>query len=78
MPCGKPFLSATPCSQAEKEDIEGQGALRDVRGRLADVLGKARAEERQTEKVRAKDRERELQEERRRQRERDRELGWEL
>ena len=52
---------------------------RDIRGRLADVLGnKAKAEERETAKAREKERERESDEERKRQRERDKDLGWEL
>jgi hypothetical protein len=55
----------------------GQG-VRDIRGRLADVLGKARAEDQDREKARQKEREQEIDEERRRQRERDRDLGWEL
>jgi hypothetical protein len=49
------------------EHAPAQGS-RDIRGRLADVLGKAKAE----------DQERELDEERKRQRERDRESDWEL
>jgi len=55
----------------------GQGA-QDIRGRLADVLGKARAENQEREKARQKEREQEIDEERRRQRERDRDLGREL
>ena len=50
----------------------------DIRGRLADVLGKARAEDQDREKVRQKEREQELDKERKRQRELDRDLGWEL
>ena len=64
--------------QSEEHDqAPGQGS-RDIRGRLADVLGKARAEEQEREKVREKEREQELNEERKRQHERDRDLGWEL
>lgn len=64
--------------QGEEHDhAPGKGA-RDIRGRLADVLGKARAEDQGQEKVRHKEREQELDEERRRQREHDRDLGWEL
>ena len=67
---------------AEQEVIEGQGARRDIRGRLADVLGKEKAAERSQ----AKEKQHELEEERKRQRqmelerqrERDRDLGWEL
>ena len=55
----------------------GQGS-RDIRGRLADVLRKATAEEQGREKACEKEREQELDEERKRQRERDRDLGWEL
>ncbi|ESW59181.1 MAG: molybdopterin-guanine dinucleotide biosynthesis protein MobA [Rhodobacter sp. CACIA14H1] len=53
----------------------GRGS-RDIRGRLADVLGREKAVERERETVRQKEREQEIDEERRRQRERD--LGWEL
>ena len=55
----------------------GQGA-RDIRGRLADVLGKAGLEGKVREQARQKEREQELDEERKRQREIDRDLGWEL
>ena len=61
----------------EHDHAPGQGD-RDIRGRLADVLGKARAEDQEREKIRQKEREQELDEERRRQRELDRDLGWEL
>jgi ATP-dependent exoDNAse (exonuclease V) alpha subunit len=62
----------------EHDYAPGQGD-RDIRGRLADVLGKARAEDQEREKkARQKERELELDEERRRQRELDRDLGWEL
>jgi hypothetical protein len=62
----------------EEHDHEpGQGG-RDIRGRLADVLGKAKAEDQAREKARQKEREQEIDEERRRQRELDRDLGWEL
>jgi hypothetical protein len=62
----------------EEHDLApGQGD-RDIRGRLADVLGKARAEDQEREKARQKEREQELDEERKRQRELDRDLGWEL
>lgn len=60
-----------------EEPDAGKGR-RDVRDRLANVLGKARAEEQEREKARQKEREQELDEERRRQRELDRDLGWEL
>ena len=55
----------------------GQGS-RDVRGRLADLLGEARAEDQEREKGRMREREQEQDEERKRQRQRDRDLGWEL
>jgi hypothetical protein len=61
----------------EHDHSSGQGA-RDIRGRLADVLGKAKAEDQEREKARQKEREHELGEERNRQREIDRDLGWEL
>lgn len=61
----------------EHDHAPGQGD-RDIRGRLADVLGKARAEDQEREKVRQKEREQEMNKERERQRERDRDLGWEL
>lgn len=61
----------------EHDHKPGQGS-RDIRGRLADVLGKARGEDQEREKARQKEREQELDEERKRQRERDRDLGWEL
>ena len=61
----------------EHDHASGQGG-RDIRGRLADVLGKARADDQEREKARKKEREQELDEERRRQREIDRDLGWEL
>ena len=61
----------------EHDHKPGQGS-RDIRGRLADVLGKARAEDQEREKARQKEREQELDEERKRQRELDRDLGWEL
>ncbi|NEY92220.1 MobQ family relaxase [Tabrizicola oligotrophica] len=61
----------------EHDHKPGQGG-RDTRSRLADVLGKARAEDQEREKARQKEREQELNEERRRQRELDRDLGWEL
>lgn len=51
---------------------------RGIRGRLAYMLGKARAEDEELETVRQKEREQDLDEERRRQRELDRDLGWEL
>lgn len=64
--------------QGEEHDHSlGQGD-RDIRSRLADVLGKARVEEQEREKARLKEREQELGEERRRQRELDKDLGWEL
>lgn len=59
---------------AGRDLSEGQGA-RDIRGRLADVLGKARAEDQEREKARQKERELELDEERRRRHELDRDLG---
>jgi hypothetical protein len=55
----------------------GQGG-RDIRGRLADVLGRARTDDQEREKARQKEREQELDEERKRQHEIDRDLGWEL
>ena len=61
----------------ELDKAPGQGS-RDIRGRLADVLGKARTEDQERQKARQKEREQELDEERRRQRELDRDLGWEL
>ena len=61
----------------ERDHGAGQGD-RDIRGRLADVLGKARAEDQEREKAREKEREQEMDEERKRQRELDRDLGWEL
>lgn len=61
----------------EHDHVPGQGA-RDIRGRLADVLGKARAEDQGQEKARQKEREQQMDEERKRQRELDRDLGWEL
>lgn len=61
----------------EHDHAPGQGD-RDIRGRLADVLSKARAEDQEREKVRQKEREQELEDERKRQRELDRDLGWEL
>ena len=51
---------------------------RDIRGRLADVLGKARAEDQAREKNRVREREQKIEEERKRQRELDKDLGWEL
>ena len=60
----------------EHDHAPGRGA-RDIRGRLADVLGKARVEDQEREKVRQKVREQEIDEERKRQRELDRDLGWE-
>jgi hypothetical protein len=54
-----------------EEPDAGKGR-RGVRDRLADVLGKARAEDQEREKARQKEREQELDEERKRQRERDR------
>jgi hypothetical protein len=68
-------------ARREQSEEHGHGPVqgsRDIRGRLADVLGKARAEEQEREKARQKDRGQELDEERKRQRERDRDLGWEL
>jgi hypothetical protein len=64
--------------QSEEHDqATGQGS-RDIRGRLADVLGRARTEDQEREKARQKEREQELDEERQRKREIDRDLGWEL
>jgi hypothetical protein len=51
---------------------------RDIRGMLAEVLSKARAEDQEREKARQKEREQELDEERKRRHELDRDLGWEL
>ena len=62
----------------EEHDHKPGRGTRDIRGRLADVLGKARAEDQEREKARQKEREQELDEERKRQRELDRDLGWEL
>jgi len=61
----------------EHDHAPGQGS-RDIRGRLADVLGKARAEDQEREKARQKVREQELDDERKRRHELDRDLGWEL
>ena len=61
----------------ENDHAPAQGS-RDIRGRLADVLGKAKAEDQGREKARQKDREQELDEERKRRKELDRDLGWEL
>lgn len=61
----------------EHDHSSGQGD-RDIRGRLAEVLGKARAQDQEREKARQKEREQELDEERNRKRELDRDLGWEL
>ena len=61
----------------EHDHSSGQGD-RDIRSRLAEVLGKARAQDQEREKARQKEREQELDEERRRRRELDRDLGWEL
>jgi hypothetical protein len=61
----------------EHDQASGRGS-RDIRGRLADVLGKVSAEDQERQKVSQKERERELEEERKRERERDRDLGWEL
>ena len=61
----------------ENDHAPGQGS-RDIRGRLADVLGKARGEDQERARAREKEREQELAEERKRQRELDRDLGWEL
>lgn len=61
-------------AQGEEHDhAPGQGRP-NIRDRLADVLGKARAEDQKREKVR----EQLIGEERKRQRERDRDLGREL
>jgi hypothetical protein len=62
---------------AEHDHAPGQGD-RDIRSRLAEVLGKARAEDREREKARQKEHEQELDEERKRRHEIDRDLGWEL
>jgi hypothetical protein len=61
----------------EHDHSPGHGD-RDIRSRLADVLGKARAEDQEREKARQKEREQELDEERKRRHELDRDLGWEL
>jgi len=61
----------------EHDHSPGQGD-RDIRSRLAEVLGKARAQDQEREKARQKEREQELDEERNRKRELDRDLGWEL
>jgi hypothetical protein len=61
----------------EHDHAPGQGD-RDIRSRLADVLGKARAEDQEREKARQRERDLDLDEERKRQRELDRDLGWEL
>ena len=61
----------------EHDHSSGQGD-RDIRGRFADVLGKARAQDQEREKARQKGRQLELDEEHRRQRELDRDPGWEL
>jgi len=57
----------------EHDHAPGQGD-RDIRSRLAEVLGKARAEDQEQEKAREKA----LVEERKRQRKRDKDLGWEM
>ena len=62
----------------EEQDHTPRQGGRDIRGRLADVLGKARAEDQERERTRQKEREQELDEERRQQRELDRDLGWDL
>ena len=61
----------------EHDHVRVQGG-RDIRGRLADVLGKARAEDQQWEKAREKEREQEIKAERQRRRELNWDLGWEL
>jgi hypothetical protein len=61
----------------EQDHSPGQGG-QDIRGRLADVLGNARAEDHAREMVRQKEHELELEDECRRQRELNRDLGWEL
>jgi hypothetical protein len=61
----------------ERDHAPGQGD-RDIRGRLADVLGKEKTQDQEREKAREREREQELDEERRLQRELDRDLGWEL
>jgi MobA/MobL family len=62
----------------EHDHKPGQGGRRDIRGRLADVLGKARAEDQGRDEAYRKEREQELDEERKRRHELDRDLGWEL
>ncbi len=61
----------------EYDHAPGRGS-RDIRSRLADVLGKARAEDQQRQKVRPNEREQQLDENRKRRRELDRDIGWEL
>lgn len=61
----------------ENDHMPGQGS-REIRGRLAEVLGKAKAEDQEREKARQKERGKELDEGRKRQRERDRGEEWEL
>lgn len=62
----------------EEHDHSPGPGDRDIRSRLADVLGKARAEDQEREKARQKEREQELDQERKRRHEIDRDLGWEL
>jgi hypothetical protein len=65
-----------------QEVIEGQGALRDIRGRLSAVLARETAAERSQAKAKQHElddeRERQRRAELERQRQRDRDLGWEL
>lgn len=63
---------------SEEHDHALEQGGRDTRGSLADVLGKARADDQAREKNRVREREQKIDEERKRQRELDKDLGWEL
>lgn len=61
----------------EPDHAPRQGDLH-IRSRLAGVLGKARAQDREREKVRQQEREQERDEERQRKRKLDTDFGWEM
>jgi len=63
---------------SEEHDHALEQGGRDTRGRLADVLCKARADDQAREKNRVLEREQKIDEERKRQRELDMDLGWEF
>ena len=63
---------------SEEHDHALEQGGRDTRGRLADVLGKARADDQAREKNRVRESEQKIDEERKQQRELDKDLGWEL